>query len=275
MLMKRSIAKLVRKKLSDITNAQMQPKLHNQAEKPADKNCNEELLKEKATLMQLLAERDKIIELTGAELLRLRANVENLKQQNWNLAQSNSQILAELNLGRETMKALQHEMLCKAALLRGKNSELADGLFSYKSYFQGIEDMDYKNGGSLLKGGVEKAEQPLVKASNVEKLCNRNRKPAKRSRSTGSVTASVKDPTESKEKKELRTQLRRRSTSFKAHEYKPMKKSSETENARSHLSILNSLCREDEKFGKPLRKTEEKVQPPKEIPPKVKLRRLE
>ncbi|XP_028808177.1 shugoshin-1-like isoform X3 [Neltuma alba] len=262
MLMKRSIAKLVRKKLSDITNAQMQPKLHNQAEKPADKNCNEELLKEKATLMQLLAERDKIIELTGAELLRLRANVENLKQQNWNLAQSNSQILAELNLGRETMKALQHEMLCKAALLRGKNSE-------------GIEDMDYKNGGSLLKGGVEKAEQPLVKASNVEKLCNRNRKPAKRSRSTGSVTASVKDPTESKEKKELRTQLRRRSTSFKAHEYKPMKKSSETENARSHLSILNSLCREDEKFGKPLRKTEEKVQPPKEIPPKVKLRRLE
>ncbi|KAI9080177.1 hypothetical protein K1719_037855 [Acacia pycnantha] len=265
MVMKRSIAKLVRKKLSDITNTPMHPNLHNQAEKTTDKNCIEELLKEKAALMQLIAERDKIIELTGAELLRLRDNVEKLQLQNWNFAQSNSQMLAELNLGKERMKALQHEILCKAALLQGKNSEV-----------RGIEDMNCENDESLLKEGVEKAEQPLEKASNIDKLCDRNKKPTKRSRSTGSVTASLKDANVSKEKKEVRSQLRRRSAGFKAaHEYKPMKNSSETKNARSHLSILKSPGRENETFGKPLRKTQEKVQPYKAIPPKVKLRRLE
>ncbi|XP_054812589.1 shugoshin-1-like isoform X2 [Prosopis cineraria] len=266
MVVKRSIAKLVRKKLFDITNTQMQPKVCNQAEKPADKNCIEQLLQEKAALMQLVAERDKMIELSGAELLRLRANIEKLQQQNWNLAQSNSQMLAELNLGNEKMKALQHEILCKAALLQGKNSEV-----------KGIEDADNENDGSLLKEGVESAEQPLVKSSNVEKLCDRNRKPTKRSRSTGSVTGSTKDANESKEKKGMRSQPRRRSASFKPHEYEPMmENSSQTQNARTPLNILKSHGEEGEAFGKPPRKTREKDRPYKEIiPPEVKLRRLE
>ena len=49
-----SIAKLVRKKLSDITNTQTHPKLNNQVEMPADKSCIEELLKVFLFLFTLL-----------------------------------------------------------------------------------------------------------------------------------------------------------------------------------------------------------------------------
>uniref|UniRef100_A0A452YC21 Uncharacterized protein n=1 Tax=Aegilops tauschii subsp. strangulata TaxID=200361 RepID=A0A452YC21_AEGTS len=51
------------------------------------------LVKENSDLVKLLEERDKFIELSGAEL-------QNLRLANWQLAQANSQMLAELNLGK-------------------------------------------------------------------------------------------------------------------------------------------------------------------------------
>ncbi|KAL1370225.1 hypothetical protein AAHE18_01G044200 [Arachis hypogaea] len=41
----------------------------------------------------------------------LRGNVQKLQLQNWNLTQSNTHMLVELNLGRERIKALQHELV--------------------------------------------------------------------------------------------------------------------------------------------------------------------
>ncbi|XP_020235655.1 SHUGOSHIN 2-like [Cajanus cajan] len=82
------------------------------------------MLAERTALIQLLAERNKIIEVSGAALQRLRGDVKKLQLQNWNLAQSNSHMLAELNLGRERIKTLQHEIFWRAALLKGKTMDV-------------------------------------------------------------------------------------------------------------------------------------------------------
>ncbi|CAN6310913.1 unnamed protein product [Urochloa humidicola] len=77
------------------------------------------LVKENADLVSLIAERDEIILLSGAEIQKLRlANLE--------LARTNSQMLAELNLGRNRLKTLQHELACSRAALKVKTSELED-----------------------------------------------------------------------------------------------------------------------------------------------------
>ncbi|KAI7992541.1 Shugoshin-1 [Camellia lanceoleosa] len=46
-----------------------------------------------------------IIEFTGIELQKMRINLQKMQLQNWNLAQSNSHILAEINLCKEKGKA--------------------------------------------------------------------------------------------------------------------------------------------------------------------------
>ncbi|MCI08946.1 shugoshin-1-like, partial [Trifolium medium] len=46
-----------------------------------------------------------MLERSGAELQRLRADMKKLQMQNWNLAQSNSLMLAELNLGRDKVSS--------------------------------------------------------------------------------------------------------------------------------------------------------------------------
>ncbi|KAL8485074.1 hypothetical protein ACS0TY_027392 [Phlomoides rotata] len=47
-----------------------------------------------------------------------------MQLQNWALAQTNSQIIEELNMGKERLKALQHEIACKEVLLKTKNLQL-------------------------------------------------------------------------------------------------------------------------------------------------------
>ncbi|KAI4322323.1 hypothetical protein L6164_022028 [Bauhinia variegata] len=279
---RRSIGSLMRKKLSDITNSQPQPKLPIQEEMPletfsAEKDYIEQLLKEKMTLIQLLAERNKIIELSGAELQRLRSNIQKLQLQNLNLAQSNSQMLAELNLGRERMKALQHDILCKAALLKGKNLGV-----------EGKVDMNYENNGSVLQEEEEKAGRPSVKA------CNQNRtRTIRRSQSLGSST---KDGSKEKDKHK-RQCLRRHSTAvrLRRHEHEPLENLFEIEDAKypinhsGHDSLSspavkdetgeNSALRNDaprSSFGRPLRKAAaDKVHSYKERSLKAKLRRLD
>ncbi|XP_034896068.2 SHUGOSHIN 1 [Populus alba] len=124
-----SFGNIMRRRLSDITNTQAQHKLVGlMIEQSQISESNEDLInqllqvkQEKEMLLKLVEERNKIIELSGNKLRDLRMNYQKLQAQNWNLAQSNSQMLAELNLGREKLKALQHEIVCKEALLKAKN----------------------------------------------------------------------------------------------------------------------------------------------------------
>ncbi|KAA3478329.1 Shugoshin-1 [Gossypium australe] len=118
-----SMGNVSRKGLTDISNLQQQPKLLNQGAKlllqPASlgtKDYIDKLQQENMTLMKVLADRNKVIELSGIELQKLRINLEKFQQQNMILAQANSQML--------TLKALKHELGCKNALLKAIKLEL-------------------------------------------------------------------------------------------------------------------------------------------------------
>ncbi|XP_015948827.1 shugoshin-1-like [Arachis duranensis] len=109
------IGTLMRKKLSDITNNS--DSQHNLLPLPlpaidADIPSIQQLLTERTQLIQLIAEKEELIESNGAELRRIQADIKKLQLQNRNLAQSNSLMLAELNLGRDKRKMLQHEISC-------------------------------------------------------------------------------------------------------------------------------------------------------------------
>lgn len=64
-----------------------------------------QLVKKNEELVRHLAERDENIQLSGAEIQKLRVA-------NWELARTNSQMMAEVNLARNRLKALQHELAC-------------------------------------------------------------------------------------------------------------------------------------------------------------------
>ncbi|KAL9998911.1 putative shugoshin, plant [Helianthus debilis subsp. tardiflorus] len=84
----------------------------------------EQLQKENAALMKRLAEKNKVIELSGTEMQKLRVTLEKVKEQNLQLAQSNSQMLEEVRSHKERQKALNHELGCKNGLIVAKNLEL-------------------------------------------------------------------------------------------------------------------------------------------------------
>uniref|UniRef100_A0A7N0RE42 Shugoshin C-terminal domain-containing protein n=3 Tax=Kalanchoe fedtschenkoi TaxID=63787 RepID=A0A7N0RE42_KALFE len=121
-----------RRRFTDITNMRRQPQPQPPQEEDAeDAMCPvspstriyiDTLIKENMTLMRLIGERNKLIEMSGAEMLKMRSNMQRLQLQNLNLAQSNSFMLAELNIGREKIKSLQHEIICKDAMLKAERS---------------------------------------------------------------------------------------------------------------------------------------------------------
>ncbi|KAK9940021.1 hypothetical protein M0R45_016698 [Rubus argutus] len=128
-----SLSSIMRKKLSDVTNLPTAKPTSQDEKLPqiylGDKDRIEQLMGERIALIKIVAERNKIIELSGAELPKLRVSVQNLQLQNWNLARSNSQMLAGLNSGREKVNTLQHELLCQEALLEAKNLMLVSPYF--------------------------------------------------------------------------------------------------------------------------------------------------
>uniref|UniRef100_A0A5B7CBJ6 Putative shugoshin-1-like n=1 Tax=Davidia involucrata TaxID=16924 RepID=A0A5B7CBJ6_DAVIN len=140
MMAKRSsFGSIVRKKLSDITNSLPQPKspIHDEKLLPTASSAKEyidHLLQENMALMKLIADKNKIIELSGTELRKMRISLQKLQLQNWNLARTNSHISAELNLGNEKLKELQHEIMCNDALLKAKNLEQGKNVGEHKSY---------------------------------------------------------------------------------------------------------------------------------------------
>ncbi|KAG4988959.1 hypothetical protein JHK85_031942 [Glycine max] len=250
---KKSIGSLMRKKLSDITN-NTNPNYSQQLDTSLSSDNN--------SIQQLL----KIIEATGSELQRLRADVKKLQIQNWNLAQSNTHMLAELNMGRERIKTLQHEILWRAALIKGKTVDVQEKVE--------IEGEKNPTALSQLQEGDKKAGVPSPKASNDEQH-----------KSTGSSTASKN--TNKDKVKDNRRRLRRHSTTFKTHEHEPLENlfeledatylvtqspTSKTERGKSSAS-RNEATRCS--FERPLRRAVQKVHSYKEIPVNVKMRRLD
>ncbi|KAH8510070.1 hypothetical protein H0E87_007845 [Populus deltoides] len=211
-------------------------------------------------------------------------NYQNLQLQNWNLAQSNSQMLAELNLGREKLKALQHEVVCKDALHKARNLEA-----------QGKADVNCQNAVSQEVEKIKEAEC-LPEASNDIKPCGRSGRRTGRSRSMGPFTTNRK--TAEKEKTETKRRcVRRQSARFKSQEREPAEKLFEIEVAKFPVSrdkskkengLTSSITKEEtcgagneaqvslrSSIGRPLRRAAEKVQSYKEVPVNVKMRRAE
>ncbi|XP_009356934.2 SHUGOSHIN 2 [Pyrus x bretschneideri] len=297
-----SLGGIMRKKLSDITNLQATKPMI-QDEKPpedclTDKDCIEQLRRERMTLIRLVAERTKMVELGGAELQKLRISLQKLQLQNLSLAQSNSRMLAELNLGREKVKTLQHELLCKNALFKAKNLEI-EGKTEFKRQNTASQVSKIKEGEeiSLHKADNDGKTCNLNKgeACNINKgeACNLNKRHATRSRSVGASTTGQK--VEDKEKVENKRRcLRRQSARFISQtenlfEIEDGKLPvSCTPDSPMHSSgptpLISSTTKEEgedncaprrSSVGRPLRKAAEKVKSYKEGSLLVKMRRSE
>ncbi|KAF5937678.1 hypothetical protein HYC85_025184 [Camellia sinensis] len=126
-----SFGSIVRKRLSDITNSIPQPKSpipHKKVSPPdsSAKECIDHLVKENIALTKLVADKNQIIEFTGIELQKMRINLQKMQLQNWNLAQSNSHILAEINLCKEKVGSKEGEEAVDE-LTSNDNSKLCEG----------------------------------------------------------------------------------------------------------------------------------------------------
>ncbi|XP_019198372.1 PREDICTED: uncharacterized protein LOC109192256 isoform X1 [Ipomoea nil] len=122
------IGNAARRKLVDISNVpqQMRPSNENEKLKHIPTEVKELIAKletENKALMNALVERVKIIEMSGSEIQRLRATLQKMQQQNRQLALSNTQKLMELNLCKEKLKALEHELGCKNSFLKAMKLE--------------------------------------------------------------------------------------------------------------------------------------------------------
>ncbi|PWA69358.1 hypothetical protein CTI12_AA298840 [Artemisia annua] len=120
---------LGRKTLGDISNISQRSTASSQVNKSqpsldATREVNDQLQKENAALIKLLADKNTVIEISGAEVQKLRLTLQMVRQQNLQLAQSNTQLQMELNSVKESQKALKHELGCKNGLLLTKQMEL-------------------------------------------------------------------------------------------------------------------------------------------------------
>lgn len=114
--------------LGDITNTdqQLQPKHHPEPPlaPPATDASIDDLRRENAGLIQLLAHRNAIIESCKAELQKFRSNFQILRKQNSELALTNSLMMAELNSCKQRMRELQLEIGSKNGILKAMKLEL-------------------------------------------------------------------------------------------------------------------------------------------------------
>lgn len=263
-----SFGSIVRKRLSDITNSQSQTtKLSKQEQvlppqmSPVTEDFVNQLIKEKMTLMKVIEERNKIIELSAMEVQNLKVNLQKLQMQNWNLAQSNSQMLAEVNLGRERMKALQHELLCRDALLKATHMEME------------------------VKKEVEELNHRETNDNGEKSPSKQNRRRNARSQSMSPSTTCCQRVVVDKEKTENKRRcLRKQSAKFKTEEQEKSDKFYEINDASfimviqppdtpMHESEEKKIASKRSSVGRPLRRAAEKVQTYKEVPINVKMRR--
>ncbi|KAE8714798.1 Shugoshin C terminus, putative isoform 2 [Hibiscus syriacus] len=150
-----SMGNASRKGLTDISNLKQQPEVLNQ--------CAKLLLQPDS-----LGTKEFIDKLQQ----KLRINLEKFQQQNLKLAQANSQMLAELNLSKDMLKALKHELGCKNAVLEAIKSEFGTNK-------GGMEVESHKEDGDGKPCNVNrcsKADESHEEDQGEDKHCNMNRK---------------------------------------------------------------------------------------------------
>ncbi|CAI9302954.1 unnamed protein product [Lactuca saligna] len=167
-----------RKMLADISNIQQKHITLTQDKKSLPNSAImkekviEQLQKENAALKKHLAEKSRIIDLSGTELHKLRVTLQKMQQQNLQLAQSNSQLLAEVNSGKDRLKDMQHQLGCKNGVLIAKQMEL-EGKRKTKT----CQTND-------VKMKVSENEEKGVFNIDKEEQCNKSRR--QKSKSLGS-----------------------------------------------------------------------------------------
>ncbi|CAN6867010.1 unnamed protein product [Brassica oleracea] len=138
---------------------------------------------ENMTLMKALAHRNKIIELSGVEIQKLRINLRNVQEKNLHLAQANSHMLAELNTNRDRLKLLQHELGCKNVLLEARKMQteasyfLEQGLPSRDdSTKDKAHDMNHKDAKRKRTSRIKPSESSVVKPIQIKGNANSKRR---------------------------------------------------------------------------------------------------
>ncbi|KAL2554623.1 SHUGOSHIN 1-like [Forsythia ovata] len=282
-----------RRKLADISNVPQKSRPTIQEEKPqsisrTSKEYTDQLQKEHVALVTMLAQRNKIIEQSGIELERLQVNLLKMQEQNQQLALSNTKMLAELNSGKDRLRALQHELGCKNGLLRARQLQLEE-----KARMKPCQNVD--------------AEVKLIKCEDPGESLKEDRgdeKPRNTRKRLQSYSSS--ELVQSKDKAEKnRFSVRRQSARFKAEEKEPAEDLFEIRDARfpvcslpddpvlengsiSASAEVNNEVKEcisapryepqhfgRSSLGRPSRQAAKKVQSYKEIPINVKMRRNE
>ncbi|CAK9185498.1 unnamed protein product [Ilex paraguariensis] len=237
--------------------------------------------------MKLLADKNKIVELSGIELQKLRINLQKVQQQNLQLAQSNSQMVGELNTGKDRLKALLHELGCKNGLLKVKELALKEKMKA-KAKTKMCQKIDSEVEASNCKQDQESVEPDR----EYNKPCTP--KQGQQSKSLGTSTVKQVQAKENTENKRLC--VRRQSARLKSEESKPTEDFFEIEEAKFPVCPLHddqmqgdvsttmpSIFKKEDidgncafgrtSIGRPVRHAAQKIQSYKETPINVKMRR--
>ncbi|XP_009122615.1 SHUGOSHIN 2 [Brassica rapa] len=168
-----------RRKLADISNLDREETQQQQQNLLfSSKEYAAKLEKENMTLMKALAHRNKIIELSGVEIQKLRINLRNVQEKNLHLAQANSHMLAELNTNRDRLKLLQHELGCKNVLLEARKMQTEEqGLPSTDdSTKDKAHDMNPKDTKRKRTSRIKASESSVVKPIQIKENANSKRR---------------------------------------------------------------------------------------------------
>ncbi|CAA7059966.1 unnamed protein product [Microthlaspi erraticum] len=216
-----------RRKLGDITNLQNQNILMNQEAYQQLQSFAEKLQKENMRLMKILKERNEIIERSGIELQKYRINMQKVQEQNLQLAQTNTRILAENNTTKDQLKALQHELGCKNGLLMARKL-LLEAQDPPCTCRHTSEDKDYGNTSGVAcesfppngKDLKTASESSNVSSLQVNEKANNKRRVSGRTNPPGSkvldIIGGIGEIIETANKR--RVSLRRQSAKFNIQE---------------------------------------------------------
>ncbi|KAG6607167.1 Shugoshin-1 [Cucurbita argyrosperma subsp. argyrosperma] len=275
-----SIGSRVRNKLADITNSKTM-RAHMEDERSSEawrsnQDVVDQLVEENMALMKLVMEKNEIIDLSEAELNKLRECIQKLQLQNWQLAQSNSHFLAEINLGRDRIKSLGHELECKEALLKATRLNTV-----------GKAGM---NNGNYEWQEEEKPTEQFPLAVKIDtKACSGNRKPSGRARNQSmSPSASYSKYATKRDDENKRHCVRAQSgrfryqmrhheeNSFEIEEDMKFTATGEDEEERKNNNVnspSSSSALQRSYIGRPLHRAAEKIQSYKEARHNAKIRR--
>ncbi|GMP68587.1 hypothetical protein CsSME_00028155 [Camellia sinensis var. sinensis] len=209
---KGSFESAARKRLGDISNLPQRPK-------PSTKDEKEQFVSN--TTKEYIEHLKK----------KLRINFQKMRQQNLQLAQSNSQMLTDLNSEKDRLKVLQHELGSKNALLNAKKLELKEKAEITCQYTD--------------KQGTSKSEEAR-ESLEADRADNEDFKTKKRQQSKSLNLSTVKQVQLKEKTENKRASLRRQSARFKSAEPEPTEEVFEIDNAKFPVcSLLDDQMRED------------------------------